>query len=427
MFSLELEAKNIKDSKTKRYFKEVLSSYYNENYRSATVLLYSIVLCDLLYKLQDLKEIYGDIKAGEILNKLEETQKKNSKSPQWENELIDLINKKMKMFDISVYDNIMILQKHRHLCAHPIMNKNYNLFMPNKEMTRAHIRNMLEGLFIKPPVLSKSVFDLLIKEIKNKKRYFTVSEFERFINSRFLSSTNLEVDKELFKKLWKLTFTLDNDDCKENRINLLWTVRLIYKNRRNDLIDFVRANKKSFSNIIEGQPCEYLVYLLTEHPEIHDELNEAAQLLIEKEIEDNIQLKWLAWFKTEDFEEHLKFVFESYKENSVLNFYYLKKLFEIAVEKGAVQLVKDFCIEMHIGSNNFYEADGTYSNLVEPNLKHFDVNDFKKLLAGINTNNQTYGRNRAEADYQDLAIHINSKFRDQIDLSLYKSISRILN
>ena len=45
------EADDIYFSKTREYFKEVLSSYANGNYRSAIVMLYSIAICDILYKL----------------------------------------------------------------------------------------------------------------------------------------------------------------------------------------------------------------------------------------------------------------------------------------------------------------------------------------------------------------------------------------
>ena len=43
------EADDIYFSKTREYFKEVLSSYANGNYRSAIVMLYSIAICDILY------------------------------------------------------------------------------------------------------------------------------------------------------------------------------------------------------------------------------------------------------------------------------------------------------------------------------------------------------------------------------------------
>lgn len=51
-----LEKDGIYFSKMKEYFKEVVSSYINGNYRSATVMLYSVAICDILFKLQELKD-----------------------------------------------------------------------------------------------------------------------------------------------------------------------------------------------------------------------------------------------------------------------------------------------------------------------------------------------------------------------------------
>ena len=48
-------AQKIYSPKSREYFKEVISSYVNGNYRSAIVMLYSVCICDLLFKLQELK------------------------------------------------------------------------------------------------------------------------------------------------------------------------------------------------------------------------------------------------------------------------------------------------------------------------------------------------------------------------------------
>lgn len=67
-FSIEMASEQIFNAKTKEYFSEVSRSYYNGNYRSAIVMLYSVVICDLVYKLQDLKELYQDSTAEAILH-----------------------------------------------------------------------------------------------------------------------------------------------------------------------------------------------------------------------------------------------------------------------------------------------------------------------------------------------------------------------
>ena len=88
-YSLEQLAKEINSEKTLEYFQEVLSSYFNNNCRAAIVTLYSVVICDLLHKLESLDEIYQDTTAAQILAEIEAIQQANPKSPQWETDLIE--------------------------------------------------------------------------------------------------------------------------------------------------------------------------------------------------------------------------------------------------------------------------------------------------------------------------------------------------
>lgn len=62
-----IESENIYFPQIRGYFKEIVSSYDNGNYRSAMVMLYSTIVCDLLLKLKELNEVYSDKKAEEIL------------------------------------------------------------------------------------------------------------------------------------------------------------------------------------------------------------------------------------------------------------------------------------------------------------------------------------------------------------------------
>lgn len=50
--------------KSRNYFREVINSYENGNYRSAIVMLYSLVVCDLLLKLNELDDIYNERTIG---------------------------------------------------------------------------------------------------------------------------------------------------------------------------------------------------------------------------------------------------------------------------------------------------------------------------------------------------------------------------
>ena len=69
---------SIYSPKIRLYFREVISSYNNENFRSAIVMLYSTVISDLIIKLQALRDTDGDKKATRILSEIE--SKRISKS-----------------------------------------------------------------------------------------------------------------------------------------------------------------------------------------------------------------------------------------------------------------------------------------------------------------------------------------------------------
>lgn len=85
-YSIEQRATQIFDARTKEYFSEVLSCYSAGNYRSSVVMLWSVAVCDLLFKLQNLVDLYGDAKAKEILADIGKLQQDNERSPIWENE-----------------------------------------------------------------------------------------------------------------------------------------------------------------------------------------------------------------------------------------------------------------------------------------------------------------------------------------------------
>ena len=93
------EEEDIYFAKTREYFNEVLSNYANGNYRSAVVMLYSVAICDLLFKLQELSDMYNDTVAAEILREVEKCRNTgdNKSKSRWEKEFVDGIYKKTKL------------------------------------------------------------------------------------------------------------------------------------------------------------------------------------------------------------------------------------------------------------------------------------------------------------------------------------------
>ena len=69
------EIDKIYSPKSKEYFKEVVSSYTIGNYRSAIVMLYTVCLCDLIYKLQELRDVYDDRIAKNIIEAIDKERR----------------------------------------------------------------------------------------------------------------------------------------------------------------------------------------------------------------------------------------------------------------------------------------------------------------------------------------------------------------
>jgi hypothetical protein len=168
-FSVDLAAEQISDQRTKDYFQEVLGSFINGNYRSAVVMLWSVVVADFVYKLQALRDLYQDPTAIAILDAIEAKQQANPTSPEWEPFLLEEINARTHLLEAADYQHLVNLQKLRHLSAHPVLSGSHLLFSPNKETTRSLIRNALEAVLLKPPIFSKKIVGEFVFDIAAKK------------------------------------------------------------------------------------------------------------------------------------------------------------------------------------------------------------------------------------------------------------------
>src|SRR4051794_15485909 len=98
-FSIEASHERISDHRTKQYFGEVYSSYAHSNYRSAVVMLWSVVVCDILFKLDHLRTLYSDPTADKILTEIEDLRRRNPKSPEWEWELVEKIQDRTHLLE----------------------------------------------------------------------------------------------------------------------------------------------------------------------------------------------------------------------------------------------------------------------------------------------------------------------------------------
>lgn len=431
-YSIEQRATQIFDYRSKEYFSEVLSCYSSGSYRSAVVMLWSVVVCDLVFKLNYLDDLYKDEKAKKILQEVGESQKQNDKKrlSDWESELVELIFNRTQLLDIAERENLINLKKQRNLAAHPVINTNLQLHRPNRDTTRALIRNALDGVLTKSPVLSKKIVGDLMKDLETASEVFADSNGLRpYLESKYFSKFDIKTEIEVFKALWKFVFNRTNEECEKNRDVNFKALSILHDRNKNQFLSQIKNERDYFSSIAsDGTPIEYLIRFLSESPKIYEYLADHAKATI-KNITERQESSWLqAWFIHGTLDEHATYVnewitknkYHEIKENS------WKILADLYKSHEYSKHVIRFGNSYYGASHNYDAADKRFAEVIRPKLDQYDINDCIDLIEKSEENNQTYGRGRAANDHQlviDRVIEVSPGF----DCTKYKNFMERIN
>lgn len=418
-FILDEEIKNVTSKKTKVYLEEVISTYYNGNYRSCIVVLYSIVIFDLIQKLTILKDLYNDRKAEEILDDIGKKQVAGERYSVIENTLFERMVKETSLLNDIEKRQLNVLKDYRNLAAHPVTDYNYELINPTKEQTLAHIRNMFEAIFMKDAILSKRVKDDFLIDMED---YYTrngIIKIEEYLNDKYYSRFNDIVKKYIFKNLWSICFYQIDQQTTKNRQALLHAIMALTKRNPDFFIDLVEKEKHYYNskilisntNSIDiNNPFLYyrdtitaLIYFICRFPKFYLLLNKHVKIEITNLCEKNINLCILAYFTSESFEQHIEKIKEQHKTIFMQGRYYvddvkynslngdaLIALVEKSNDYGSGQLTREYIIEYFCRSTNYYTASRIFQEVITPVLAYFQEVDLNKLITGMDSNNQIY-------------------------------------
>lgn len=422
-FELESISEKIHFGRTKEYFNEVLTSYQNQCYRSSVVMLWSVVICDLVYKLQNLVDQYGDTVASNILKDIKKIQTDDPKSPNWELKLLDEVYDRTDFIDSSEYENLRYLQKQRHLSAHPVLRQNLELYKPNKETVRSLIRNALEGILIKPPFYTQKVVAEFLEDLDEAKTAInSFPKLKRYISSRYLDRISQDVEMVIFKTIWKFAFKLSDDKCKENRQVNLWVVRAITERHSARVIEEIKGNNDAYSNIAAvGEPMGFLMFYLAYYPEAYVCLSEDAKLKIKHARDSSILGKIYGWFINGDLGAHFDFLcswFASDEYPTILDQQW-EHILELSDSDEWEESFSKLIAVYYCSSRSFDTADKVFGQLVLPYLKFFTKNSAVFMLENIETNNQVWDRNRAALDHPKLKDKFDKLLGEKFDYKKY--------
>jgi len=431
-YNIENYSEKINSEKTKKYFKEVVSSYFNENYRASIVTLYSVVINDILIKLETLEEVYSDETAKSILKEIKEFQLEYPTKADWEKDIVEKVKNRTKLFDNTDYAHILSLRNDRHFCAHPVLNKEEKLYTPSKENVASHIRNMLEALLTKPAILSKKILQTILIDISGKKDIlFDKETLEKYLKSKYLKNLNENIEVSIFRELWKFVYKLEDEKSDENRLINYRFITLLYNKNRKLCQDKIKSEIEYFGNIPNnGNNINFIIRFLSENEFLLKEFKEHTHLLISKQVEKDASAEVVAWFLSENYQKHIEKVKELIIELEKQDFPFTKKietsalqrLINIGISKGFRKEVIGFIIWNYSVSNSYYKADTAFANILMPNVELFEKDDLINLCNEIKENSQIYSRNQAEEDHNKLKKYILHKVGEEFPFKDYKTI-----
>lgn len=423
-----LETENIYNPKTKEYFQEVITSYSIGNYRSAIVMLYSAAVCDMLFKLQELKDMYNDTVATKILEEVEKGRQnlENQSKSKWEWDLIVAIYKKTSLLDDESYNNLEVLYRYRNFSAHPAMNDNFELIAPTQEMTIALIKNTYRDILSKPPIFIKNVVDTLTEDLKTKNEIYRDSydELKRYLNNKYYDRMTVSMRLSTLKALWKFCFNMpDDENCKNNLIINRKALLVLIEGFERESIEYIKENSERLSVATDQNCIINLILLLSECPSIYDVLNEDVKFHIEKQLEKNSELQALCWFKFKKATDYFKYVKAENSFDTIMHKAIITHAVKHFEKCGEIDNLIDCFIYTYGNSRRYDDANDNFTTLIEPFLEKMNERHFEYLIKVSNENPQIYERRSSKYANDIIIKYAQYSLPDDFDYSLYTNFN----
>jgi len=399
-----MASRRINDPRTRRYFEEVYLSYNAGSTRSATVSLWSVVIADLLFKLHDLSTIHGDETATSILADIETRRARNPVSPEWEWYLVEQINDRTEFLEPHVFIELDSLRKHRHLCAHPVIDGNEALFTPNQDIARSHIRVALEGILVLPPLMTRRIFDPLLEDLESKTTLFPDDEsLGQYLEAKYLASMESSTLYHIFRSLWRIAMvTIDERASGAREINSR-ALRCIYRKRQGDLEPYLRDNTNRFDGFGQETSCQSAFHqFMREFPAVFKLLPEPVQVEARHAIQNSEELIQSARYIYDSDAEFLSYLESQSEENER---FLLPSEFKFIVEVVSPDLrnrALRLGVMRYAKARSFNSADDAFENCIEPHLGELD-NELLELMVNEGKDNaQIYNRGGFSDSHQKL-------------------------
>lgn len=418
-FSIDESVQLIKNSYTQELFKEVHSSYVIGNYRSAVVMLWSVVVTDLLLKLKDLDSIYNDEIAKKILKKIEKKLDVNKTSSTWEYELVEDFFKEFNFFGTPELEQFRHLQKMRHVCAHPVINEENLLYKPTKAKVYSLIEISMQSVFLREALISSKAIDHVLKEL-NRIRSIINGKKERqlYFKNKLLPLMSENVLKKFIEKLWIFVFVKTDDILQLNLDINLHILSFLATEKKVIFIDFLKNEIKNIAKVPEDETfLDYYIEFWAKHKFLFKYMDESFKKLIISLVESPAykHFEFLKYSSMSDF-------ISSFTKGE-LEYVYLDcmELYESQCEEEMIRNKYNiFCIDVMLGIGPSFERDNFFKERILSSINKFNLAELRYLLKGMNDNKLVF---QSLEKLIDEILKIDRNF----DFSEFEFYKRIIN
>ena len=421
-YSIELSAARIIDSRTKRYFSEVFACYSAGHYRSAVVMLWSVVVTDMLFKVDQLANADGDAAAKAILQKMASDKEKDQKSSGWELDLITCACNDLSLIDSAALISLTHLQSHRHLSAHPIITSEETLFSPSREVTRAHIRTALDEVLTRPAIMSRRVFDRFLIDIEALSNLqLGPGQLKQFLESKYLRYFGKSTLSSVFKSLWRVTFRSEDQRAHDNREANCQALRVMFERNTESLTEVVKSEAAWFSDVSNSFDCiDASIQFFQEFPGVFPMLTDAIKIPIQGIAKQDLDQFIQCWFIHARHEDVVNELESRIDEGESLRGETMGQFFESIRTSDAIDQALFVGIKSYMKSGSFKMADSRFLNVIAPFVSLYQEKHFEAFLAGCEScyNGQATLRSAAPHDHGDIAKAVRDRFPD-IDITKY--------
>lgn len=414
VMGIEEKIEQIESSATRNYFREVYSCYTNGNYRAAVVSLWSVLVCDAVYKTQKLFELTGDGWARKKIAEIERLQQENSKSSEWELDLFEGFYNNKKFIGIGEISNIRDIQKKRHLCAHPVLSEDSALYTPSKDAVKSMILNALDDFLIRKNYYGKDVFPLLIETLKDNSEYYSeLKNIKPFI-VKYCQRLTLPAIYQIFKDFYKFSFRLDNEDAtKYRRLNRRACHDLYQEVKKYPFyVQKMKEEREYFENVsFKTSILIYFFTFLSYNKEIYEtfseEMRDRLKVSHTKETDDDFfySLKVASNFLYQNPSDYFSVMKQLLTDDTIKRFTLAEYNYinEVYHDVNCIEIINDLSIIFAENSPSYDDADERFNLVLDEGvLRSYTAKQLERLIASFNQSSQVRNRRRGDIDLAKL-------------------------